>query len=523
MTSTSKVCTDRSSVMGASFLRPPLSVLSFAEKNSAFVIAILLAVTSMVYLTYLKAQTNSLGFPLDDSWIYQTFARNLVSYGYFIYTQGTTAGAMTSPLWTVWLAAGYALGIDFRVWAYLSGIFALFVLSLMSRQLSLLLFPERRLAALATAVFVALDWHLTWAAFSGMETIPFAALTLALMYAALIQGRAWIIGLVAGALLVMRPEGILLTALVVAYRLWNCYRARDSLGKCLHELALLFLGFAIFAIPYAWLNWSLSGSVLPTSVFAKQALYGDDAGIKAYLTFLVHATNMLFFGQGATFLLLPGLFFCLKQITGSRSLNQALPLAWVALLFVAHGVRVPQVFHNGRYLMPLIPIVILSGLAGTQQFLAWLQGKALYKFAGAYVVVTAIAAIVFWYKGAEILALTSAIINDQQVATAKWLAQNTPEGSIVATHDIGAIGYFSNRQIFDTAGLISPETIPYIHNQERLLAMAKDHGARYIAFFPDWYPSLVGMPGAKEVFEANSKLLVDLKLHNMVVYDLSQD
>jgi hypothetical protein len=38
-----------------------------------------------------------------------------------------------------------------------------------------------------------------------------------------------------------------------------------------------------------------------------------------------------------------------------------------------------------------------------------------------------------------------------------WLKDNSPPGSVVATPDIGAIGYFSGREVLDLGGLVTPE------------------------------------------------------------------
>ncbi|MGV8018322.1 MAG: hypothetical protein AB2L26_09125 [Ignavibacteria bacterium] len=40
-----------------------------------------------------------------------------------------------------------------------------------------------------------------------------------------------------------------------------------------------------------------------------------------------------------------------------------------------------------------------------------------------------------------------------------WIKENTKPEDIIATHDVGAIGYYSDRKIVDVAGLITPELI----------------------------------------------------------------
>ena len=84
-----------------------------------------------------------------------------------------------------------------------------------------------------------------------------------------------------------------------------------------------------------------------------------------------------------------------------------------------------------------------------------------------------------------------AVINGEMVATAGWLDKNTGPEDLIAAHDIGAIGYFSERDLLDLAGLISPDVIPFIRDEARLASYLDEKCPDYLVTFPDWYPSLV--------------------------------
>jgi hypothetical protein len=77
------------------------------------------------------------------------------------------------------------------------------------------------------------------------------------------------------------------------------------------------------------------------------------------------------------------------------------------------------------------------------------------------------------------------------VPAARWLAANTPGDALVAAHDIGAIGYYSQRDLIDLAGLISPEVIPFIRDEQALAAYLDRRGAAFLVTFPGWYPEMV--------------------------------
>ena len=58
----------------------------------------------MLYLAVSALAAGELGYPLDDGWIHQVFARNLAETGQMAFNRGEPAAGSTAPLWTVALA-----------------------------------------------------------------------------------------------------------------------------------------------------------------------------------------------------------------------------------------------------------------------------------------------------------------------------------------------------------------------------------------------------------------------------------
>jgi hypothetical protein len=102
------------------------------------------------------------------------------------------------------------------------------------------------------------------------------------------------------------------------------------------------------------------------------------------------------------------------------------------------------------------------------------------------------------------------------VATARWVEQNTPPGARIAAHDIGALGYFGQRDLLDLAGLVSPDVIPFIRDEARLRQWLTDAGADYLVTFPDWYTDLPR--GAPLVFQTTAPFSPRAGGTNMAVY-----
>src|SRR5512136_2961371 len=70
----------------------------------ALLLALVVAGLFAAYLAVELNQNREPGFPLDDSWIHLTFARNLARGWGFAYNQGQPVAGSTAPLWTLILA-----------------------------------------------------------------------------------------------------------------------------------------------------------------------------------------------------------------------------------------------------------------------------------------------------------------------------------------------------------------------------------------------------------------------------------
>jgi len=57
-----------------------------------------------------------IGFPLDDSWIHLTYARNLAVHGQWAFQLGHPSAGSTAPLWTFLLALGFWLSLAPYFW-----------------------------------------------------------------------------------------------------------------------------------------------------------------------------------------------------------------------------------------------------------------------------------------------------------------------------------------------------------------------------------------------------------------------
>jgi hypothetical protein len=449
-----------------------------------------------------------IGFPLDDSWIHQTYARNLAYRGEFAFVPGQPSAGSTSPLWTVILAIGYWLRVDYRVWTLGLGVALLALNAWLVYRLVLRLWPGARAAAIAAGVLVTLEWHLVWAAASGMETLLFSAG--ALLVLLLDWPRyAGLVGLIAGLTVLARPDGLSLLPFLAA-RAW--LSGRMSPGA----VARASLGFGVLFVPYLIFNYRLSGSIWPNTFYAKQAEYAVLR--QAPLWTRLASVGALPF-VGVLVLLTPGIVVAAWRAARRRQGEILISLGWVLAFVAVYALRLPVTYQYGRYLMPVIPVLAAIGMGGLAELLRPQSPQfGLRVISRTWLLSVGLIAVAFWVQGAVRYTRDVQFIETEMVATARWVNANTPPAALIATHDIGALGYFSGRRLLDMAGLASPAVIPFIRDEARLGAWLDASGADYLVTFPSWYPALVASLPAEPVYVTDSPYSQAPGAENMAVY-----
>jgi hypothetical protein len=381
-------------------------------------------------------------------------------------------------------------------------------------RLGKVLFPHDELVPVLSATFCLLEWHIAWAAFSGMETILFVLLSLLALERHLTGERPWVTGLIGGLATVTRPEGAMILPLLVLDTAWRRRRGTRSLAwrEVVTHAALVGVGFCVPLAPYLALNLAVTGNLWPNTFYAKQAEYRRVvASVPLWTRWVRVALPTM---VGAQVLLIPG---CLYAAFKSLSLAQrkaVLPLAWWFSLVTAYAIRLPVSYQHGRYLIPAIPIAILLGVWGTMNLpgLHRIVRRVLY-------VSIPILLLIFWLRGAQQYAIDVRIIDSELAAAGRWVADNTAPDAVIGAHDIGAIGYFSQRFLVDTAGLITPEVIPFILDEDRILAFLEAREVDYLVIFPSWYPQIAESSQLRAVYRSASPWVVQAGGDNVVIYE----
>src|SRR5690349_19582616 len=146
------------------------STASKWQIDSWVVIAIAALIAVLFYLISSEVIFR-IGFPLDDTWIHLTYARNLAEHGEWAFRLGERSSGSTSPLWTFLLSIGFILRLAPYIWTYFLGWILLSLLGIQAEQITRQLISTYKPRVPWAGLFFVFAWHLTWSAVSGMETL----------------------------------------------------------------------------------------------------------------------------------------------------------------------------------------------------------------------------------------------------------------------------------------------------------------------------------------------------------------
>jgi len=509
----------------------------------------------LFYLTVSAWGFGFSGFPLDDAWIHQTYARNLARSGQMAFVPDVPSAGSTAPLWSFLLSMGYLLGVPFKIWTYGLGLTSLGLTGWTMSRLGGCLFPEQPGVGFWVGLFCLFEWHLIWAAVSGMETILFVWLSILLVERYLqslisnLQSPILSLGLgiLGGLLILTRPEGLGLVGLIaldMAYRWWRQRRELEgtqgnlnlssvplssSKFPFLQRWLWLATGVGLLLAPYVAFHLWATGLPFPNTFYAKQAeyrvilnnfplwwrLFGNlDESVET-----VQGVFRVIF-IGAQLLLLPGLFFGAWLTFKERRADLSLIWLWWIGFLLLYGFRLPVTYQHGRYQIPAIPWIILLGVWGTTRLLEKVPRRhvALRALSRAWVLSLLLLTLAFTVIGAQAYGRDVRFIESEMVTTAQWLDIHIAPDTLIAAHDIGAIGYFTQRPLIDLAGLITPEIIPIIRDEAALFDFIATRQVDYLVTFPSWYPSLTRNPKLTELYSTHAPWAPQAGGDNMTVY-----
>lgn len=458
------------------------------------------------YFATMLGNAGTWGFPLDDAYIYLTYAKQFATLEPFSYFEGSgyTAGA-TSPLWPVLLAPLWAVGLRGELFAL--GSFLLcsvfLVLSIVWCYRLARHFGGRSVGLFA-AVCATCSAPISWIALAGMEA-GFAMFILLALALQLLRENSpgkpskKLLTLLAVAS-VARPEATILVGLIVCVRAAQCVWKKDWKASAKWCLPL--------AVPLVWVisNKLWAGHFFPNTGVAKSHFYLPGFSWAYYAETVWNLSGQMlggmfwksggpFWGKGISLALwFAGGAAILRKVQGHwLGVFVLLAIPWM-MFFAVVFASGQWGFQNYRYVGPGLPafwVVSACAIIWVIPFFAKTRGVVSVVTIGILCVGVAILSgkslkdeMVYFAQGVR-------DTNAQVVKIGKWIDQNLPKDAYLAFHDAGAMAYFGARRVYDIIGLVTNHQTEHCNNGpgsrfERLEHLPIDDRPDYIAYYPGW-------------------------------------
>lgn len=388
---------------------------------------------------------------VDDAFISLRYSRNLADGLGPVWNSGERAEGYTNFLWMAMIAGAGKLGVDIvdaaRILGYLSVgatlLFVFWIWKLWSEEE-----PDTGVGSpiLLAAVLVALglvDGIAFWG-FSGMETPLFMALLTGGGYLFLVErrGRVFPWSAVAFAAAAMtRPEGLIAAAVTGGFVLVLAVTEPDRRRAVTRVLSWAGMFVFLYGAYFLW-RYTYYDYLLPNTFYAKVG------------------ASRVFMDRGLSYVSDGALSYHLIPMYAGLALLAMTRLRWDAAYIMILGAAMltgvvlegGDGFGHGRFIIPLVPLLYLGGLAGLATLLkrlslAPMQSALLLTF------VLGSAGLVLLHASDNAFVPFQRQAIKEQKALGAWLSNNTPPDYTVAAFAVGAIGYYTDRDVLDMLGL----------------------------------------------------------------------
>jgi len=456
--------------------------------------------------------TRRMGLPLDDSYIYLTYAKQLGRGQPFTYFPGGgySAGAtsvllpiLLAPFWTVG-ARGHAL-----VWVSYGLCAVLYAASGLGvyRFVRVISGNADHVSGMAAATLALAIAPFAFCALSGMEV----ALASALLIASLLllathprEGRpSWLLVVCLAATSLARPEALLVVGPAVAVATGvRLYR------RAWREAAWWLLPLAP-AVLWLAANRLLAGHFMPNTGIVKSHFYQPGFDWTYWWEAVVDLGKKLLarlFAEQQTPLVWPN-FVGILWLVGSvriglwarrekRYLVAMLAIASPFILMLAVVVTSGQwAFQNYRYIAPALPLLFLPvGVALVPVVTHFWKRRAWHAAAVAVTITFIVSARVGLVGDMKLYAQGVMDTNAQVVEIGDFIRRKLPHARVLF-HDAGAIAYYGDGEVYDMLGLVTNHQAGIANNGsgsrfEFLESLSPDERPTHFAYYPGWLGTL---------------------------------
>ena len=408
----------------------------------------------------------------DDAYITYRYARNIALGRGFVYNVGESVLGTTTPLYTLLLAALSLIWSDLPLLSHAIGVLAWTLCVPIMYGIGQV--KRRKTVGIVAATLIA--FNTLFLNVLGMETTLYILLALSTFYLHLKEQPIWA-ALCAGLTFLVRWDGILVVGVFLFAEMLK--RKPTFLRVC--------LVCACIIVPWLVYSYMTFGSIFPNSFFAKVGQgWNQNFGGAEFGSFgrgLLLLANSAY-AENHLFILFP-ILAALGVFSAFRNRVRWWPLLlWTATYlgsYVALGV-----LRFGWYYTPLVPAFALLTAEGietiTKSVSLHLELRTTQVIFTTFLCVLCLIPNVDWLVKSQRTEMGAH--STTYVKVGQWLQNHTPPDSSVAMIEIGIIGFYSDRTVVDTMGLVSPEMIGHLESWLQTLQFAVNY------YWPDYVVAL---------------------------------
>jgi hypothetical protein len=442
------------------------------------------------------------GFPLDDSYIHQTVARNFANSGELGFIADRRSSGSTSLLWELIQAGNYRfLGAIDPV--YYNVAISYLLLACIGPMLFMLCDQDGLPTAMGVAIAIspAIMGNFLWLGMIGMEHLLSIFLSLAgiLFWLRPTSRPTWnalLCGAIAGLLTIARPEGGAFAPFLVLLSFYGGFVRRTTRDS----IALLGV-WGLFVLLMIGTNFWTSGGILPATFQGRSWLYfhatGGAHSFHSMLRFLGSwvdriprqfstrftgrlnsPADLISLAALITIVVLPLMLVGAVSLIWSRRARIRALLLWAGVQFAIYLFAFPAAGHGGRY-QPLVLMLMLPCIvAGVYVTLTSLRVSNKFTLIGVCLsmIVAGASSLHTWHRVTEV---GIDHINDTEGKAALWMRGHVPASARFASFDIGRVSYEWGGQVIDLGGLVDPSYFHYLE-QGQVPAYLKVHHVEYL-------------------------------------------
>ncbi len=404
----------------------------------------------------------------DDSFITLTFAKNLAMGKGFIYNQPPPVLGTTTPLFTLIIAG---LASIFSIENIVKIAVLLTALSCVGVSWVFYLFRDAWRISSWQVLMISLAVNGSiWIGFLGMEAYLFSFLLVLSLSLLLNRNYGWL-GFSAGLLFLTRGEGVLILAVAGIALIVEHYSSdekRFAFRRFFRHVSRMMAGFIVPII--FWIIYALSvfGAILPNTLRAKQAQGQSEFGIsfmyRLFTQWIPNWGNAFSLGGKFSFINFWWVFIASGLVyIFLRNRRWLLFIGWM-FLYIA-GYSILDVSAYWWYQLPILFIMNLLFGLGLGFMLQFIMDRiSCQKMAlGASIFLIAVVCLVL---GHSIFSSFNTFQGDFRgpyyIALSEWFNQHADSSESIGYIEVGYLGFYTDNQIIDLAGLVTPDVVPYV-------------------------------------------------------------